>query len=182
MGIATILHWSVFIHANVAFWLWAGLYFTTPFLVFAVWWRNRKEEPPVPAGDLLVSTSAARLIGMIGILAAVASLLLLLFPALATSIWPWALTQLTARVMGAIFALGSVGIAAFHHRRGSSMEILVQVEGLMLALITVAALRAHDDFVASRPLTWLFAIGFGALTAGSVILYMRMRRRAAHQR
>ena len=56
MGIATILHWSLFIHTNLAFWLWAGLYFTTPFLVFAVWWRNRREEPPTAADDLLVST------------------------------------------------------------------------------------------------------------------------------
>jgi hypothetical protein len=109
MGIATILHWSLFIHTNVAFWLWAGLYFTTPFLVFAVWWRNRREQPPSATGDLLVPTSAARLIGLAGVLAAVAGVVLFLFPALAIDIWPWTLTPLTARVMSAIFALGAVG-------------------------------------------------------------------------
>jgi len=31
MGIATITHWDKFIHTNVAFWLWATLYFTTPY-------------------------------------------------------------------------------------------------------------------------------------------------------
>ena len=179
MGIATILHWRLFIHANVAFWLWAVLYFTTPFLVFAVWWHNHGEEPPTPLGDLLVPTWAARLIGVAGVLAAVSSVLLFLFPGLAIDIWPWRLTQLTARVMAAIFALGSVGIAAFHYRRWSGMQILLQVEGLMLALIAVAALRARDDFDASRPLTWLFAVGFVALAVGSAILYARMQRRAA---
>ena len=179
MGIATILHWSLFLHTNVAFWLWAGLYFTTPFLVFAVWWRNQREEPPIAAGDLLVSTSAARLIGVAGVLAAMAGALLFLFPGLAIAIWPWMLTPLTARVMGAIFALATVGIAAFRHRRWSSMHILMQVEGIMLTLIAIAVLRAPEDFAPSRLLTWLFAVGFVALAAGSAILFVRMQRRAA---
>jgi len=34
MGVATIAHWDRFTHTHVAFWLWAGLYFTTPFLIF----------------------------------------------------------------------------------------------------------------------------------------------------
>src|SRR6478609_6620179 len=44
MGVATITHWDKFIHTNVAFWLWAALYFTTPFLVFAVWLLNRRQR------------------------------------------------------------------------------------------------------------------------------------------
>lgn len=179
MGVATIVHWSRFIHTNVAFWLWAGLYFTTPFLVFAAWWRNRREEPPAPVGDLRLPARAARLIGVAGIGAAAASLFLFLLPRLAIDIWPWALTELTARVMGAIFALGAVGVAAFWYRRWSGMRILLQVGGLMLALIAVAVLRAHVDFDASRPLTWLFAVGFGALAVGSAGLYARMERPAA---
>jgi hypothetical protein len=79
MGIATILHWSLFLHTNVAFWLWAGL----------------------------------------------------------------------------------------------------QVEGIMLTLVAIAVLRAPEDFATSRLLTWLFAVGFVALAAGSVILFARMQRRAA---
>jgi hypothetical protein len=182
MGIATIVHWSLFIHTNVAFWLWAGLYFTTPFLVFAVWWRNRVEEPPTPVADLLLPKGVARLIGLVGVLAVAACLLLFLIPGLAIEIWPWTLTPLTARVMGAIFALAAIGIAAFRYRRWSGMQILLQVEGLMLVLIAVAVVRARDDFAASRPLTWLFGVGFVALAAGSAILYVRMQRRAVRAR
>jgi len=179
MGMATIIHWNKFIHANVAFWLWAGLYFTTPFLVFAVWWRNRGEQPPTPVGDLQLPMWAARLIGVAGILAAVASLVLFLFPRLAIDIWPWPLTELTARVMGAIFALGAVGVAAFRYRRWSGLRVLLQVGGVMLAFIAVAVVRARNDFDTSRPLTWLFAVGFVALAAGSAVLYASMKRRAA---
>jgi hypothetical protein len=32
LGVATIIHWDKFSHSRVAFWLWAGLYFTTPFI------------------------------------------------------------------------------------------------------------------------------------------------------
>src|SRR6266566_10050896 len=49
MGVATILHWGKFTHSHVAFWLWAGLYFTTPFLVFGVWWANAAAMCPAPA-------------------------------------------------------------------------------------------------------------------------------------
>src|SRR5450759_943288 len=30
LGVATVVHWDKFNHQHVAFWLWAGLYFTTP--------------------------------------------------------------------------------------------------------------------------------------------------------
>jgi hypothetical protein len=34
MGVATVVHWGKLNHSHVAFWLWAFLYFTTPFLIF----------------------------------------------------------------------------------------------------------------------------------------------------
>src|SRR5664279_2363446 len=46
MGVATVLHWDRFIHSNVAFWLWVALYFTTPVIVFAVFFRNQREYRP----------------------------------------------------------------------------------------------------------------------------------------
>ena len=39
-------------------------------------------------------------------------LFLFLVPSAAISVWPWALTPLTARVMGAVFCLGLAGIGA----------------------------------------------------------------------
>ena len=131
-----------------------------------MWWRNRVEEPPTPVADLLLPNGVARLIGLVGVVAAVACLLAVLVAGLGIDIWPWMLTPLTARVMGAIFALATVGIAAFRYRRWSGMQILLQVEGLMLVLIAVALVRARDDFAASRPLTWLFTVGLGGARGG----------------
>ena len=177
MGIATIIHWNKFIHSNVAFWLWAGLYFTTPFLIFAIWVINKREESEPTAEDLVLSPATATLIGVLGIAAATSSVFLFLFPKTALHIWPWHLTELTARVMGAIFILGVAGVGAFTDKRWTGARILLQVEGFMLALILVAAVRAHRDFDTSRPLTWVFAAGFIALALATAVLYGRMERR-----
>lgn len=179
MGIATIVHWNKFVHSNVAFWLWAGLYLTTPFLVWAAWFANQREQLEPTPDDLLLSPIASRVIGLLGILAAMSCLFLFLFPITAISIWPWKLTELTARVMGAIFALGVSGIGAFTDKRWGGAKIMLEVEGLMVALIAVAALRSHRDFAASRPLTWVFAAGFLALPLATALLYARMAARGA---
>jgi hypothetical protein len=179
MGVATILHWGKFTHSHVAFWLWTGLYFTTPFLVFAVWWANRRRAAPATTAELLIPLRVSRVIAVLGGLSVLTALFLFLFPGRAAAIWPWALTPLTARVMGAIFALGIAGLGAPADRRWASARILLQVAGLMLALILAAGLRASSELDPSNALTWLTGIGFAGLLAAIVILYARMRAQAA---
>ena len=176
MGVATVIHWDRFVHTNVAFWLWAGLYFSTPLLVFATWALNRR-VPPAAAPGLLLRRHRAAHRGL-GVAALVTSLFLFLVPSAAIAVWPWTLTELTARVMGAIFALGVAGLGAFTDRRWSSARILLQVAGIMLLLILIAAVRARPDFVAGRALTWVFAAGFVGLAGGVAVLYIRMERLA----
>jgi hypothetical protein len=177
MGIATILHWDKFNHAHVAFWLWAGLYFTTPFLVVGVWLANRRLEDRSRTDEVVVPETMARLIGMIGVLAVATSVFLFVFPQQAIDVWPWLLTPLTSRVMGAIFALGLAALGALTERRWSAVRIMVQVELLMLVLILVGAVRAAGDFDPSRVLTWMFTGGFAALVVASVVVYTQMEGR-----
>lgn len=179
MGVATILHWGKFTHSHVAFWLWAGLYFTTPFLVFAVWWANRRRDAPATTAELLIPLRVSRVIAVLGGLSVLTALFLFLFPGRAAAIWPWTLTPLTARVMGAIFALGIAGLGAPGDRRWTSARILLQVAGLMLALILAAGLRASSELDPSNAMTWLIGIGFAGLLAAIVVLYARMRAQAA---
>lgn len=174
MGIATILHWDRFIHSNVAFWLWVALYVTTPFIVFGVFVRNRSEYVAATGTELVIPPLAAAVIVAAGGLALLTSAFLYLFPDEAIEIWPWPLTRLTARMLGAIFALGLAGLGAWRERRWSAARILVQVAGIMVLLILVAGIRARHEFDASNVLTWLFAAGFCVTAAGVVILYLRM--------
>jgi len=179
MGLATILHWDKFNHRHVAFWLWVLLYFTTPFLIVVVWLRNRRYDAPAVADDVLLPSFAARVIGGIGALALATGLLLFVAPRTVAAWWPWQLTPLTARVLGAVFCLGLAGLGALFDRRWSSARIPFQVAIVMLILMLVAGARAYTEFDPSNPLTWLFAAGFVGATVATVLLYRRMQHPGA---
>jgi hypothetical protein len=182
MGIATIVHWERFNHGHVAFWLWAGLYFSTPFLVPAVWLANRRQDPAVNPQEVLIPASVSKAIGVVGTLAVVVGLLLFLFPMRAIDLWPWQLTPLTARIMGAIFALGVTALGSIGERRWSAARLMLQVEILMVALVIVAGIRARTDLDPSNPITWLVVGGFLSLFLGSVALGVRMSTLARSER
>lgn len=177
MGVATILHWNKFNHRHVAFFLWAGLYFTTPFLVWGVWAANRRRGTRPAPGDLLLSPPARLAIGGTGAVAVVAGLFLFLQPARAIDVWPWALTPLTSRVLGAIFLLGVAGLGVITDPRWSASRIMLQVQVFMLTLILIAAARAHADFDTSNVMTWLLLGGFVAAVASAAGLTVVMDRR-----
>lgn len=179
MGIATIAHWGKFAHAHVAFWLWAGLYFTTPFLVFWVFFANREHDVPAVAGDLLISVWVSRIVAVVGGLSLLTGAFLFLLPGPAVSVWPWSLTPLTSRVLGAIFCLGMAGLGALFDRRWSSARVLLQVAALMLALIVVAGARATGELDSANAMTWLIGAGFVAALAGVIALTLRMDARRA---
>lgn len=173
MGVATALHWEKFNNSHVAFWLWVGLYFTTPFLVFAAWLTNRRYDAALAAGEPLLAQRVANLIAAVGVLAVVTSAFLFLLPNRAIAIWPWLLTPLTARVMGAIFVLGVSAVGALFERRASAARLMVRVATVMLTLIAVGAARGRNDIDGSNALTWVFAVGFVAVLGGCVVLLVR---------
>lgn len=181
MGVTTILHWDRFRHANFAFGLWVALYFTTPVLVFAAFVRNQREFDSAPDSSGRIGPLAASALVLAGAASLAMCCFLYLFPSRAVAIWPWHLTPLTARMLGAIFALGGAGVGAWRERRWSAIRVLLQVAGFMLGLILIAAARAHSEFDPSKPLTWLFLIGFVVATLALAALYVRMESRSARR-
>lgn len=181
LGIATILHWDRFNHQHISFVTWALLYFTTPFLVIVVWLRNRRADPGAPeSNEVIVPLALRRFLGSVGAIALVVSALLFLQPALMIRLWPWMLTPLTARVMGAMFALpGVVSVSLARERRWSAARIVLEAQGLSFALTLIAAVRARGDFAPSSPVTWVFVGGLSVLLAAVGALYasMEWRRR-----
>jgi drug/metabolite transporter (DMT)-like permease len=102
-----------------------------------------------------------------------------LAPTAMIAIWPWALTPLTCRVVGAIFCLGAAGIGTLFDARWVTIRLMLQVEALMVALMLIAAMRAPGEFATDRPLTWLMLVGFVAVLGGSVLLWHTQRRSPA---
>jgi hypothetical protein len=177
LGVATIVHWDKFNHQHVSFWTWATLYFTTPFLVVGGWLANRRFEAAAGPEEPRLGTVARALVGLVGLLALGWGIVMFLAPAAVIGIWPWTLTPLTCRVIGAIFCLGSAGIGVVVDPRWSAVRLMLQVETLMVALMLVAAVRARSELDTGRPLTWLMAVGFVAVLAGSGSLWYAMEVR-----
>jgi hypothetical protein len=167
LGVATIVHWDKFAHGKVAFWLWAGLYFTAPFLVVAAWLSNQRyAAQPAPDAPRLGGLPRLVVAGMGG-LAVLTGAVLFVAPAWAATVWPWPLTPLTCRVVGATFCLGAAGLGVLVDARGESVRLMRGVQLVMFALILVAVVRARHEFFTDRPLTWVMGVGFVALFVAS---------------
>jgi len=165
LGVATILHWDKFSHGKVAFWLWAGLYFTAPFLVVAAWLTNQRyAASPTPDAPRL-GRLARWVVAGVGGLAVLTGVVLFVAPTWTIGVWPWALTPLTSRVVGATFCLGAAGLWVLVDDRWEAVRVMRRVQLVMFALILVAALRARHELFAERPLTWVMGAGFMVLFA-----------------
>jgi hypothetical protein len=178
LGLATVLHWDVFSHQHVTFWIWATLYFTTPFLVFGAWLANRRTAAVPAAEELRLSRPARWVVGVIGFFALVQGLVMFLAPGLVAPSWPWSVTALSCRVIGAMFCLGVAGLVVLTDPRWRTIKLLLQVEMIMVTLMLFAAFRAVPEFDPHNGLTWLLGGGFVAILAGSIYLWVVMTARA----
>jgi hypothetical protein len=172
LGVATVIHWDRFTHGHLAFWLWAGLYFTAPFLVLGAWLANRRVAAPARADEQRIGEVARWAVAVVGLGALATGILMFVVPRTMIEVWPWALTPLTCRVVGAVFCLGGAGLGVVRDPRWLTVRLLVQVEVVMLASIGLAAVRARHELLTGRPLTWVMLVGFAAVLVGSAFLWL----------
>jgi hypothetical protein len=178
MGIATILHWDRFNHGYISFFAWVGLYFTTPFIVFLLWLRNRSTDPGPISHDRRVPRLVRLVIGIVGGLTLLTSMILFLQPGFMISTWPWQLTPLTARVVGALFALTGVGeLTIALDARWSAVRIALQSQMIGIAAIGLAMVFSWSNFHQANPLTWIFLASILFLLVVSPLLYLWMETR-----
>ena len=75
---------------HVAFWIWVGLYVTTPVLVPLAWWRNRATDPRTPEpGEPPLPRFVRPALLTVGAFQSVVALVLLLSPSTMIEHWPW---------------------------------------------------------------------------------------------
>ena len=172
LGIATILHWDRFNHSHVAFYAWAGLYFTTPFVVLGAWLRNRRQDTGrAEAQDFMLAWWVRLFVGLVGVATLLISIVLFVVPETMIEVWPWTLSPLTARVMSAMFSLpGLVGIGIASDARWSSARIILQSQAFSIILILIAAARSGLD--PANPTTPIFTGGLMAMLGAIVLLYL----------
>jgi hypothetical protein len=182
LGVATVLHWDKFNHGHVVFWIWAALYFVAPFLVIGAWLANRRyAAPPTPEERRLGGVSRL-VIALVGLGALGQGVVMFVSPDTVILHWPWLLTPLTCRVIGAIFCLGSAGLGVWVDPRWTTVRLMLEVEVVMIVLMIVAAVRGRASLDSGSALGWLLLVGFATVLAGSAWLWVvhEVRPRQRH--
>jgi hypothetical protein len=200
MGLATLLHWQAFADEPfslacllepedfkgppLAVYTWLILYATTPFLVPVLWLRQRGTDPGTPDPDDRIVPKPLRRVGALAGAGLVGlGLFLFLFPTVALPYWPWQLTPLTARVVGAF--LTAPGLALFlcaRDPRWSAWRILVQHQALAVALVLLAVgllWGSPNNPSPDNPLAWVFVGVMALFLAGLLALLVLMAGRRA---
>lgn len=146
--IATLIHLDKFDLDSLFGWFWLSVYVIVVPLLVVLIWNQIRAAGPVPRGHrplpgwlrVALSLQAG---AMLGIGAA-----LFVFGTDAASIWPWALTPLTARAVGA-FLCGFGAAAAFAIRE----DDLDRLRGSALAYAALGALELLAVAIHSGDLT-----------------------------
>ena len=175
LGVATILHWDKFTPGHIAFILWAGLYFSTPFLVFAAWLYNRREDPgPEQVGGPLFPGGWRYFFALQAIGTLVLGVSLFVTPVRLVPAWPWTLTPLTAQVMGAMFAIpGVLAIEIVIDPHWKPAQRLLEAQFVSFLLILGALLRSQAAF--KNTIVYVgFVAAVAAILLALVVMFIQM--------
>ena len=166
--LATLLHLDRFAMETVRGWLWVILYAGLPpavALLVAVQLRTPGGDPPrvaplSPAVRFVLALQAAVLLGVGGALFAV--------PADAASIWPWSLTDLTARAIGAwLLAIGTTVLVSRREDDWPRLTAPMAGYAAIAALQLIALARYPDTPDWDDPAAWIYvAFVAGMLAVG----------------
>ncbi|HEY9523889.1 MAG TPA: hypothetical protein VIR33_11670 [Thermopolyspora sp.] len=180
LGVATLVHWDRFHPGHISFIAWAVLYLVTPFLVAGVLLANSRRDGGEPERRDVVIPAAARVaLALIGAAALVTGLTLFVFPSSLIPVWPWTLTPLTARVVGAVLTLpGLVDLCLLIDSRWSSFRVLFQAQLVSLVFIGAALVISRGDLDWARPATGWFVGGIALTLAGYAAFYLYCARAA----
>lgn len=178
--VATLVHEEKF-HFDAAFsgptravtWAWLAVYTVVPVLMIVLVVTQSRApgtDPPIttplPRGLLAVA-------GAQGVILFAFGVALFIAPDRVGDAWPWALTELTGRAIGA-WLIG-LGIAALHATaEGDAHRIRPAADAYIVfgVLNAVALLRFGDALDWSSPRAWLFA----AFLASTVAVGLAARR------
>ena len=163
-------------------WAWIGVYAVVPVLMVLAWVLQARRGTAVPPPAGLPVPVRLTLVSLAVVLLAVGAALLVA-PGWADAAWPWPLTPLTARAVGA-WCVG-LGVAAGHARLVDDAASLgpVGVTGVLFgALQTLALLRQGSELDWASPAAFGYVVVLAAITGVGAWLLVasgRSRRSAA---
>jgi hypothetical protein len=149
--VVTIVHLDLFhldadlpMRTRAVAWAWIAVYVVVPVLMVVAHRDQRRVGLQVPRPAGLPGLVRATLVGLAALLLVLGAALLVA-PAWADGAWPWPLTPLTARAVGAW--LVGLGVAAAHARRLDDRTSLrpLAITGVLFGLLQAIALVRHGE-------------------------------------
>lgn len=183
--VATLVHWDRFHAGHISFITWVTVYFAAPVLVAIALIRNARHDPrDRERCDAVIPLAVRLAVGAFGVLALAASAALVLAPNAMAAIWPWPITPLTGRVVGAVLTLpGLVDVLFLVESRWSAFQRVIEAQVASLVFIIAALVICRHDLEWSSPAAWLFSgslvVALLVYAALLVVASARMRRSAA---
>jgi hypothetical protein len=180
--VATLIHEEKF-HDDLfgRFWLVAYLA-VPPALAFGLWRQYRGTHPVEPAGTVfaydrpLPAALRLLLVGE-GLVMAGVGIALFVEPSTADDLWPWALTPLTARAIGAfVIGFGAAALQAAWENNISSLAGSAYAYATLGLLQLIAVLRYPDELDGSGARGVLYVAFTGLVLATGVAGSARARR------
>ena len=186
--VATLLHLDRFhfgsdvLAARYAAYFWMAVYVLVPPAMVAV--LIVQERRPTPFPDPLVMPSPLRVTVLVQglVLLGVGSALFVL-PAVATALWPWPLTPLTARVVAAwLLAFGLCAILAWNSKDLARLDVAAWAYGLLAVLEVVVIIRYTGTVRWSTPAIWVYVALAASILVTSVYALFKLRGRVPQER
>lgn len=157
-------------------WAWIAIYAVVPVLMAVLWWRQSHlpgSDPP-RRRPLPGSVRVALAIQAVVLLPLGAALLLA--PAAVAPLWPWPLTALTGRAVGAW--LLSLGVVAAHGLREADAERIrpAAAGSLVFTGLQVVALARHGDALSGAVRTVAYVALLSTFVVVGVGTFVALRR------
>ena len=167
--------------AVAAAWAWTLVYLAVPPLLAAALWLQNKSpgiDPPgsddLPRAIVIVLYAQAAVFATLGLIALIA-------PERLASLWPWELTPLTGRAIGAwLIALTVAAVEVAEANDVEDVQGFARAYAALDALQLGALARYGDALDWNGPAAWIYVtFVVGVLATGAAILVAKPRRLGA---
>jgi hypothetical protein len=178
--VATIVHFDRFHERRPITWAWVGIYVAVPVLVAVFGLREaRAAGPDPPRTNPMPGWAQAAVLGQAAVMVPL-GIALFAAPEDADGLWPWPLTPLTGRVVGA-YLIG-LGLGAFHsflERDWRRVLPAAATSCLFGALQLVNVARYSDTLDGGDVSAWLYVGGLVFMLVFGAVSLRRATQKSA---
>jgi hypothetical protein len=181
--VATLLHLDRFHTTSPVFitrfaaWAWIVVYLVAPPLVLFLLWQQLHVPGSTPPRQHLLPNPMRWLLVIIAIMTIVPAIVFVIAPDVLNPIWPWTLTPLTGRAVGAwLAAVGSTALVTWYENEFVRLQLTAVAVWLFGALQLLAMARFASTVNWSNPLAWLLVLLWLAIVAIGLYIWLGARR------